>query len=387
MRPISLPCHDDRKSGASRSGIQMRQTAVWGGFPYQPALPSWRCIESIMDSSEVTLADLGWTPFFSEQLSAQERDAVQPVRVMAVHRGMVAVAGEPFDGMISSILPQSQGPEDRPTVGDWLLVDRDDHTAQRLLNRVNLFKRPAAGDDRRTQLIAANVDTLFIVTSCNQDFNIARLERYLVLARDVGVHPVLVLTKIDITDTPEHFRDAARALEADLEVEMVNGRDPQSVERLARWCGPGQTVALLGSSGVGKSTLVNSLRGSDSIATQAVREIDGKGRHTTTVREMHRLHGGGWLVDTPGMREFKLADSTTGIAEVFDDIVNLTLECRYTNCTHEAEPGCAIQAAVREGALEPERIARWRKLSAEDAVNTTIAATRRTRAAKPGKRK
>ena len=158
-------------------------------------------------------------------------------------------------------------------------------------------------------MIAANVDTLFIVASCNQDFSVARLERYLVLAREVGVNPVVVLTKTDLTDTPDAFAAAARAIEPGLRVETVNGRDPASVACLATWCGRGETVALLGSSGVGKSTLVNTLRGSDGIATQAIRAADGTGRHTTTVREMHRLDSGGWLLDTPGMRELQLSDA------------------------------------------------------------------------------
>lgn len=326
-----------------------------------------------------TLTDLGWKPFFSDQLSEEEARQCWPVRVMAVYRGMIAVAGPELEGLISSRLPASRGEEDRPAVGDWLLVDRDSHDPVRLLDRASLFKRRAPGDARKLQLIAANVDTLFIVASCNQDFNVPRLERYLVLAREVNVKPVVVLTKIDLTDAPERFADAARALQQGLEVVTVNARDPASVARLACHCGPGETVALLGSSGVGKSTLVNTLRGSDSIATQAVREQDGKGRHTTTVREMHRLDRGGWLMDTPGMREFQLSDAATGLAEVFDDIVLLALECRFTNCTHAAEPGCAIQAAVAQGTLEPARIARWRKLTAEDDTNTGIMAGRKTR--------
>lgn len=333
------------------------------------------------------LADLGWKSFFSTQVSAQEAQACQPVRVMAVHRGEIAVMGAGVDGQISSHLPHSHGEEDRPTVGDWLLIDRDNQAPVRLLDRESLFKRRAPGDDRRLQLVAANVDTLFIVASCNQDFNVPRLERYLVLAREVGVRPVVVLTKIDLTDAPERFREAARSLQPGLQVETVNAKDRASVARLAACCGRGETVALLGSSGVGKSTLVNTMRGSNSIATQAVREHDGKGRHTTTVREMHRLEGGGWLMDTPGMREFQLSDAATGLAEVFDDIVALTLECRFTNCTHEAEPGCAVQAAIKQGTLDPERLKRWRKLTTEDTANTGSLAERRTRARITGKRK
>ena len=342
----------------------------------------------MMGSSDPTLAQLGWMSFFSEQVSAEQSHDCQPVRVMSVHRGRVTVSGEGFEDSISSSLPAGGGAEDRPTVGDWLLIDRNTRSLARILDRTSLFKRPAPGDERRVQLIAANVDTLFIVTSCDQDFNVARLERYLVLAREVGVLPVVVLTKADLSPTPERLVDAARALQAGLRVELVDGRDPTSAAHLASYCGPGQTVALVGSSGVGKSTLVNTLKGSDSIATQAVREDDGKGRHTTTVREMHRIaggagghgaDGGGWLVDTPGMRELQMSEVASGVTEVFDDVTAVTLECRFANCTHVDEPGCAVHAAIAKGELDPARVERWRKLAQEDAVNSGAVAVRRPR--------
>jgi ribosome biogenesis GTPase len=347
--------------------------------------------DTMTESTGATLAELGWRRFFSEQVSAEQRRDCQPVRVMSVHRGRVTVSGEAYEGSISSSVPAGGGAEDRPTVGDWLLIDRQARSLVRILDRTSLFKRPAPGDERRTQLIAANVDTLFIVTSCGQDFNVARLERYLVLAREVGVRPVVILTKADLSPAPGRLVDAARALQAELLVELVDGRNPTSVSRLARYCGRGMTVALVGSSGVGKSTLVNTLRGSDGIATQAVREDDGKGRHTTTVREMHRLgggpDGGGWLVDTPGMRELQMSEVASGVTEVFDDVTAVALECRFANCTHLGEPGCAIDAAMAEGHLAPARVERWRKLVLENAGNSGTAAVRRSRFGKVGNRR
>ncbi|WP_415642859.1 ribosome small subunit-dependent GTPase A [Sphingomonas antarctica] len=315
-----------------------------------------------------TLDDLGWTAFFKAQVTDEELQHSHPVRVMAVHRGKIAVTGAGVQHSISPHIPGALPSDDHPTVGDWLMVDNMTLQPTRVLQRMNLFKRRAPGDPRKDQMIAANVDTLFIVASCNQDFSSARLERYLVLAREVGVTPVVVLTKTDLTDTPQQFAAAARAIEPGLRVETINGRDPASAVGLAVYCGKGKTVALLGSSGVGKSTLVNTLRGSDSIATQAIRASDDTGRHTTTVREMHRLDQGGWLLDTPGMRELQLSDAGSGIAEVFDDFIQVAQECRFSNCAHHSEPGCAVQAAIAAGTLTPDRLDRWHQLAAADVV-------------------
>lgn len=339
-----------------------------------------KAVDAMMESSDSVLAQLGWRSLFSDQVSAEQDEVCQPVRVLSVHRGRVTVAGEGVEGSISSTVPAGGGGEDRPTVGDWLLIDRSTRSVVCILDRTSLFKRPAPGDERRVQLIAANVDTLFIVTSCDRDFNVARLERYLVLAGEVGVRPVIVLTKADLSPAPEQLVDAARALRSELQVELVDGRDPMSVACLAQYCAYGETVALVGSSGVGKSTLVNTLKGSGSIATQAVREDDGKGRHTTTVREMHRLaggaDGGGWLVDTPGMRELQMSEVAAGVTEVFNDVTAVALDCRFANCTHVDEPGCAIRAAITQGDLDPARFDRWRKLAQEDAGNSGDRAVR-----------
>ena len=323
-----------------------------------------------MTISAPTLAELGWKARFADQLSPEDALTFMPVRVMAAHRGKIAIAGAEGNWLVSPHIAGAEAVTDHPAVGDWLLVDRETRQPQRILTRSSLFKRRAPGNAHRMQLIAANVDTLFIVASCNADFNLARMERYLVLAREVGAVPVVVLTKIDLTAAPQDFAEAAKGLQLGLAVELVNARQPDSVAGLAKWCGPGETVALLGSSGVGKSTLVNSMRGTDTIATQPVREDDGKGRHTTTLREMHRLAEGGWLMDTPGMRELQLLDAASGIARVFADIGELAKQCRFTDCVHEAEPECAVQKAIASGALAVERLDRWRRLAEEDRQNS-----------------
>ena len=327
-----------------------------------------------------SLDELGWRNSLARQLVVDgDKDRI-PVRVLEVHRDKLRVAGESTRGLISlPVLSGSADDEVAPTVGDWLLLDRETLHFGRLLERQSLFKRRAAGTSGKTQLIAANIDTVFIVSSCNQDFNEARLERYLVLAREANVFPVIVLTKVDLCDDPADYAKRASHLLPSLLVETVNALDQDSVKRLAPFCGTGQTVVLLGSSGVGKSTLVNSLTQSNATATQSVREDDDKGRHTTTGRAFYRLNDGGWLVDTPGMREIQLTEAATGIREVFEEIEALAADCRYGDCTHLTEPGCAVRSAIERGEIEESRLARWRKLGAEERRNSETLAERRAR--------
>ncbi len=339
-----------------------------------------------MTSHNPDLAALGWNRFFSAQMTSEELERHLPVRVMAAHRGLLDVAGDGMSLAIPSYLPGAETDEDHPTVGDWLLVDRKALRPVRLLERTSLFRRRAPGTGRKLQLIAANVDTLLIVSSCNQDFNIARLERFLVLARDAGVTPVVILTKADLVENPDTYAAAARTLQPGMLVETVNALDAPSVASIAAWCGKGQTVAFVGSSGVGKSTLINTLTGSDGIVTRTIRADDDKGRHSTTARALHRLQQGGWLLDTPGMRELQLIDAADGIDMVFEDIVALAGSCRFADCTHESEPGCAVKSAIEAGELDPERLKRWRKLAAEEVFNSESLAERRARDRAFGKR-
>jgi ribosome biogenesis GTPase / thiamine phosphate phosphatase len=319
------------------------------------------------------LESLGWRSFFASQVDADS--TLVPARVMAVHRGRVEVAGGDFD---DSVMLSGRSATFQTTVGDWVLVDRNGPRVDRVLDRFGAFKRGAAGTSNTIQLIAANVDTLFIVTSANRDFNVARLERYLAVAHEAGAYPLIVITKADMVESTEPYIARARALGNGLLVEAMDARKPDDVDKLRPWCGPGQTVALLGSSGVGKSTLVNTLTGS-SLDTREVREDDQRGRHTTTSRSMHRLPQGGWLVDTPGMRELRLVDSGDALEDVFSEISALAADCRFSDCRHETEPGCAVQAAIDTGVLDQQRLARFRKLLAEDRRNSETVAERRAR--------
>ena len=310
------------------------------------------------------LADLGWTADFLRQVELDETGSTDPIRVSTVHRSRVEAMGA--NGPVALPLPSSLSSAGI-AVGDWLLTR--DGVILRRLDRRSLLTRKAAGSGLAEQVIAANLDTLFVVTSCNHDFNEGRMERFLVLAAQAEVTPVLILTKADLSRDPQAFIDRAQAMSRGLAVLALDARQDAAREKLADWCGPGRTLALLGSSGVGKSTLANALTGAGQ-DTGGIREDDAKGRHTTTSRNMLPMIGGGWLIDTPGMRELQLTDVGDGIEAFFDDIASLARACRFSDCRHESEPGCAIRAAIDAGEVSEARLHRWEKLKREDRHNT-----------------
>jgi ribosome biogenesis GTPase len=321
------------------------------------------------DQSAVSLAALGWSAFYHEQVEPGET-GLAPMRIATVHRDRVTAVSE-LGPVRLEFSAQSHTTDF--AVGDWVLVDPGTRLLVRRLNRRMLLQRKTEGG-RPTQLIAANIDTLLIVTSCNDDFNPARLERYLALANEAGATLVIVLTKIDQTGDAASYLRQAEALQVGLDVVMLNAKVLEAALTLAPWCGPGQTAALVGSSGVGKSTLLNMLSNDsseDAQPTGPIREADAKGRHTTTSRSLHAIAGGGWVIDTPGMRTLHVSDASAGLNTLFAEIVELASGCRFRDCTHDHEPGCAVQRATADGTLDPARLGRWRKLTAENLTNTS----------------
>lgn len=329
------------------------------------------------DQNDPPLKRLGWQPYFAQQTSVDELADTPPVRIVEVHRNALHVIGDDIDELIP--------PLSDATVGDWVLLNREQAQTSHVLERKSIIQRRAPGSDRQIQLIAANIDTAFIVSSFNQDFNVARLERYIALALDADITPVIILTKADLTDTPQDYLDQARAISDLITVVALDARGDEPREKLAEWCKPGQTVAFLGSSGVGKSTLTNALIGNQLIETQAIREDDAKGRHTTSTRQLHGIPEGCMVLDTPGMRELQLTDAISGIGDLFSDIRDFANQCRFRDCQHETEPGCAVLSALERGDIDTARLKRWRKLIAEEAFNSANLAQRRKKDKEFGK--
>ncbi len=314
-------------------------------------------------SQTQTLVNLGWSDFFQTQLSSDELEqkdlmSLVPMHITKVHR--VRLHAEAEDGN-HVIMPTKNQNAAHFAVGDWILVNPVSDQILRRLERENILQRLNLKSENQTQLIAANIDTLFIVSSCNVDFKIEWIDRFLAMASEAGVTPVIILTKADSTTDPDRWVQQAKKLSPDLAVEALNTHDPAQVRRLDKWCLPGQNVAMVGSSGVGKSTLLNALCNLDT-ATDQIRESDAQGRHTTTARSLHQTTSGGWLLDTPGIRVLHLYDAEEAIGHLFSDITKLTKNCHFRDCNHVDQPNCAVIAALSDGTLDQSRFKRWNKL-------------------------
>jgi ribosome biogenesis GTPase len=310
-------------------------------------------------------AELGWYPFFANQAVAPE---FIPARVAQENHELYRILcehGEFLAELSGRFRHQIATRAELPAVGDWILAklrpEADRATIHQLLPRRSAFSRQTAGKKTEEQVVAANVDVLFLVASLNREFNLRRIERYLALAWESGARPVILLNKSDLCEVPGPLRAEAEKRAPGVEVIVASAFRGDGISEIRAIVREGITAAFLGSSGVGKSSLINALVGDAQLATQPVRSTDDRGRHTTTSRQMLLLPGAGIVIDTPGMRELQLWDGADGISQTFGDIQQLAPQCKFRDCQHRQEPGCAVRAA-----LDPNRLASYHKLQREE---------------------
>ena len=313
----------------------------------------------------MTLLELGWNDFFAQAFAPHAAEGRAPARVTLQLKGFYEVTGEAGAQLAECagrFVNGAKSPADYPAIGDWVAVTPLPGEATRahihaVLPRRTKFSRQAAGEEEATeQVIAANVDTVFLVSGLDENFNLRRIERYLAATWASGAQPVVLLNKADLCPEADGRRQAVAAIAPAVPVRVVSAATRRGLKLLAPWLRPGETVAFLGSSGVGKSTLINRLVGGQEQLTQEVRAADGKGRHTTTSRELIVAPGGFIVIDTPGMRALQPWEAGAGVAAAFEDVAAISAQCKFRDCSHSVEPGCAVQAALAAGSLE---LARW----------------------------
>ncbi len=319
-----------------------------------------------------TIEQYGWNETWNTHFEQYENEGYIPGRVALEHKRsyrVLTMHGELLAEVSGRMRFEAGEREDFPAVGDWVAVsarpDEGKATIHAILPRASKFSRKAAGRTTEEQIVAANVDTIFLVNALNQDFNVRRLERYLVMAWESGANPVIILSKADLCDDIAEKVREVEAVAFGVPVHVISAVEDSGMEELDSYLAAGNTVALLGSSGAGKSTLTNRLFGSEVQLVKEIREEDGRGRHTTTHRELIVLPGGGLVIDTPGMRELQLWEADESLGTSFNDIEELAGNCRFRDCSHNSEPGCAVKAAIDDGSLEEKRYESYVKLQKE----------------------